>query len=377
MLVTYYASGKINFDVLFPYGADKKFFQTYNVKLHLGSPVVKLDALEKVIFNDAGYELSYDQCLVATGAGPLIPPIEGIKNEGVYTVRTVEDAIALKKTLTADNKSVLVVGASMVGIKMVEMYLKNDFTVYFADMADHIFPLSAHENCAIQIENYLIDKGVQLRLGAALNKIEKTTQAFNAYYQNIETPDKVDIIIMCIGVRANLSFIDRNQVDVQAGILVDDYMNTNCEGLYAAGDVAQGRNILSGEKQIIGLWANGRYQGRTAGLSMVDKKEIYRGTVPHNITHFLDIDFVGVGDVKNGDKIFEDFLDDKYCRLVWKNNRLVGINLLNTPEISGILKSYFIKNLENDNSDVLGTLGQDAIMITKLYKIFPELRKIL
>jgi 3-phenylpropionate/trans-cinnamate dioxygenase ferredoxin reductase subunit len=379
MLVTYYASGKIDFDTLFPYGANMDFYKRYDVKLHLGSPVTKLDAVNKTVCNEAGVEINYDKCLVATGASPLIPPIEGIQNKNVFKVRTVEDAINLKKLMKSGKKRVLVVGASMVGIKMVEMYVKSGLDVYFADMATHMFPLAAHENCAELLEEALINKGVKLRLKAALNKVEETSTGLKTYYKGNDEPDEVDFIIMCIGVRANIGFIDREQVETQAGLLVDTHMQTNCEGLYAAGDVAQGNNILSGEKQIIGLWANGRYQGKTAGENMVGKATQYHGNVVHNITHYFDVDFIGVGDVKGGDEVFEKYNKEKgeYCRLVWKKGKLVGINLLNTPEISGILKGYLMKGLFIDKNYALQSFEADNFVMTKLYKEYPDLKKIL
>ena len=378
MLVTYYAAGKIDFDTLFPYGASDEFYKKYNVKLHQGSKVIKLDAIGKTIENDAGVVINYDKALIASGASPFMPPIEGIDNENIYKVRTVEDAIELKNLMKTKEKRVLVIGASMVGIKMVEMFIKSGFDVTFADMAKNIFPLAAHKNCSDQIEALLEKKGVKLKFNSGINKIEKTKNGLNAYFTGDDNPIEVDHIIMSIGVRANLSFIDRDQVEVKGGIIVDQYMQTNCEGLYAAGDVAQGNNILTNENQVIGLWANGRYQGKTAGINMAGKKQVYHGTLVHNITHFLDIDFIGVGNVNDGDKVFEEYGEDgTYVRLVWDKNKLIGINLLNTPEISGVLKGYLIKGLNISQNYPLEAFENNTFAMNKLYKVYPKLKNIL
>ena len=114
-----------------------------------------------------------------------------------------------------------------------------------------------------------------------------------AYFQNSADAEEADLLIMCIGVRANTSFVDRKHVESRQGILVDEHMQTSASGVYAAGDVAQGRNLLSGEQQIIGLWANARYQGRTAGRNMAGVAEEFAGNIPHCISHFMNMDFVG------------------------------------------------------------------------------------
>ena len=82
------------------------------------------------------------------------------------------------------------------------------------------------------------------------------------------------------------------------GILVDEQMRSSIPTLYAAGDVAQGKNLLSGRHEIIGLWSSARYQGRAAGRSMAGVGPGYRGSVPHNITHVGRMLFASVGCVR-------------------------------------------------------------------------------
>ncbi len=86
-LTTYYLAGKIGFDGLFPY--DGSFHRLYGAELHAGSPIVALDTQAKLVANQAGLEVKYDRCLIATGASPFIPPIEGGGSRRVYTMRTV------------------------------------------------------------------------------------------------------------------------------------------------------------------------------------------------------------------------------------------------------------------------------------------------
>ncbi|OGP93724.1 MAG: hypothetical protein A2156_06065 [Deltaproteobacteria bacterium RBG_16_48_10] len=357
MLTTYYVAGKIGFEGLFPYGASQKFYLKYGVDMYTESPVVALDAEQKVVYAESGLELKYDQCLIATGATPVLPPVEGIGSDRIYTMRTVGDAVRLKEAMTKTPKKALVIGASMVGIKVMELFYKAGVEVCLADLAQHIFPLSAHPECARIVEERLDQKGIKLRFGAGIEKVEETSGGgIRAYLEGSTESEEADLLVMCIGVKANTSFIDRKRVAVDRGILVDGYMRTSMPGLYAAGDVAQGKNLLSGGSEMIGLWNNARYQGRTAGRNMAGKNEFFRGNIPHNITHFMGMDFVGIGNVNDHDRMEKKYDGRRYIQLFWKDGLLTGANFLDSYTESGIIKHALIKGLRHNGSALSDSL---------------------
>ncbi|MFC1861140.1 FAD-dependent oxidoreductase [Chloroflexota bacterium] len=98
MLTTYYVSGKIGFDQLFPYGNCDSFYRQFLVNTYPSSPVITLDAEKRLVATQNGLELNYSQCLIATGASPVRPPIPGIDFDRVHYIRTVEDAVKRRWT---------------------------------------------------------------------------------------------------------------------------------------------------------------------------------------------------------------------------------------------------------------------------------------
>ncbi|MGA3128014.1 MAG: NAD(P)/FAD-dependent oxidoreductase [Candidatus Korobacteraceae bacterium] len=344
-LTTYYLAGKITFDGLFPYGSDESFYRLYGATVHSNSPIVALDTEAKLVANEAGLEIKYDQCLIATGASPFIPPIEGGKSHRIYTMRTVDDAIRLREALGVKPRKAIVVGASLVGVKMVELFQMIGMEVCLADLAEHVFPLAAHADCAEVIEKRMAQKGIKFRLGAGIAKVEETHDGVRAHFQNNAEGEEADLLIMCIGVRANISFVDHKYVECRQGILIDEYMQTSAPGVYAAGDVAQGQNLLSGEQQIIGLWANARYQGRTAGRNMAGLAEEFAGNIPHCISHFMNMDFVGIGSVQDYDRTETWSEGLKFMQIFWKNGLLAGANFLDAYTETGIIKNVLTKRL--------------------------------
>jgi hypothetical protein len=133
-------------------------------------------------------------------------------------------------------------------------------------------------------------------------------------------------------------------------------MRTNMTSIYQQCDVAQGKNLRSGGSQIIGLWNNARYQGRTAGRNMAGGDEFFPGNISHNITHFMGMDFVGMGDVEGYDKMEKTFDGKSFVQLFWKGGLLAGANFLDSFTESGAIKNALIKGLRQTGPVLSGSL---------------------
>lgn len=364
MLTTYYASGRIDYETMFPYGND--FYRQNGMEFHPNEPVLRLDAAGKKVHTASG-EHDFDCCLIASGASAVLPPLPGVDLPEVLTVRTVKDAQRLKEASGA--KRVLVVGASMVGIKVVEMFHRLGAHVVLADMAPYIFPLAASQECARRIEARLLEKGIELRFSAKLLGLERAPEGgVLARFEGADEPTAADCVAMCAGVRPNLGFLSGEEIDVARGVLVNEHMCTNVPGIYAAGDVAQGRNVLSGEKQIIGLLASARAQGRAAGLHMLGLRDRqYEGGLPHNITHFMGMDFVGIGDVLNAQRTERWEKDGQFVQLFFRDGKLCGFNSLDHYTESGVVKNSLLRSCMDGAAGVLP--GQELEML----EVLPQL----
>jgi 3-phenylpropionate/trans-cinnamate dioxygenase ferredoxin reductase subunit len=346
MLTSYYVEGAIPREQCFPFGLGFEFYKDHGVQLHLGSPVVALDAYKQTIQAAKGGTVCYDKCLVATGSSALVPPIPEAGRERVYALRTFGDGVRLKAALERKPQKALVVGASMVGIKLVDVFVKAGVEVCLADMADHVFPTAAHSDCALIIEDYLRQQAVKLRLGATISGIEEQGEGVRAYFAGQDESEEANLVLLCIGIKPNMNFLDPAQVEMETGVLVDDHMATSAPNLYAAGDVAQGTNLLTGEKEIIALWSNALYQGRTAGRNMAGWDDVFPGGIPQNITRFMNMEFVSIGDPKSDGDVEMDIDPDNYIcrRLVRKDEKLTSVNLFNAVNAAGTLRHALVKD---------------------------------
>jgi NAD(P)H-nitrite reductase large subunit len=343
MLTSYYAAGKIDYSMLFPFGESNEIFEKYGAVLHRNSPIVELSAKKHTVTTLDGAAFEFAKCLVATGASPFVPPIEGRDSPKIFTMRTVEDAVKLKAAMERKPKKAIVIGASMVGIKLVELLWEAGVEVLLADMAPRVFPLAAHAECSRVIENRLRNMGIKLKFSAAIERVTDTQNGIKANFRGDPAPVEADLILMCIGVRANVAFVDPKEIALRQGILVDSHMESSAKDIYAAGDAAEGTNLQSGVSQIIGILTNARRQGSIAGNNMAGGSVEYAGEILHNITHFMGMNFVGIGDINECDRYETLEEENRFAQIFYKNGRICGGNFLDLFTEAGVFKNLIGK----------------------------------
>lgn len=348
MLLTYLIAGKISLVQCLIGGKD--FYEKYSVNVHEGSPVVDLNVKEKKVSNAKGESLEYHSCLISSGASAIKPTFStsNFKSYRIFTLRTLNDAIRLREFLLNAPKRVLIVGASMIGIKLVEIFRKANSEVYFADMASQVFPLTAHTECATLIEEELNRNDIRLLLNQRIIGMEETRSSVKVSLTASEL--EVDGVILCIGVKPNLDFVRPSEIQMDKGILVDENMQTSASEIYAAGDVAQATNCLKQTRELIPLWANACHQGRVAGSNMVKVRDVFPGSIPQNITHFFNLFFVSIGDTRNYDEVQKQ-IDAHSTQYTFKSQgKTVGLNLLSVEDCErinavGILRQEIMRNI--------------------------------
>jgi NADPH-dependent 2,4-dienoyl-CoA reductase/sulfur reductase-like enzyme len=369
MLSPYYFKGKIPWAGCFPF--ETGFYRDHAVTCHFGLPAVSLNAGQQQIVLADGQTLSYDRCLIATGAAPVIPPIPGLRESPrAFPLRTAASAKRLEQAMLTAKRAV-VLGASLVGIKMAEILVKKGIRVILLDVVDQVLPRGTHPSVAAILKSYAEEKGVEVRLGCTMEGMEGAKEGVVCRFSG-DVIEEADIVVVCTGVRPNLDFVNREEVKVEQAIMVDERMRTNMENLYAAGDVSQAMNLTSGRHEWIGTWGSACYQGRTAGQNMAEKAAVYPGTLPENISPFFDWSFSQLGDIKpsRGEVRHIAFGDPKregHCLLAFQDDLLTGANLINLTDIAGklrtaILQKYRCERVLTRRGQPWTEVGAEAIL---------------
>ncbi|MDO4267507.1 MAG: FAD-dependent oxidoreductase [Eubacteriales bacterium] len=351
MLTTYYIYGKLKREGMYPFGELEDMKRELDFSM-ITEPVVKIHGESRQVETASGKK-EYDRILIATGARAFAPPVKGLKPEDCFVMRTDDDAEQLKERLEQKNvKHAAVIGASMAGIKVAEVLNKNGVDTYLLDLAPWIFPLAAYEETAGGIVSRVENRGVHMMFQNTIDHMECGSGGQRAVLTGgSEIP--ADIVVLCIGTRAATETA-AGEVEIGRGIVVNERMETSAPGIYAAGDCCEGRNLESGENQIIGLWANANHQGDVAGANMAGQNVSFGGNILHNITHFMDLDFIGFGDNRISGKVLEYGRAEEglYIRMVFQDGRIAGANILDNYRISGIIKNYMLRLFAGEKSRI-------------------------
>lgn len=221
----------------------------------------------------------YDKLVIATGASPIRPSMEGIDLEGIYFMRTPQDAISLRERLEKkDVKRAVVVGGGFIGLEVAENLASQGIRVSVIDLADHVLP-GFDPEMAEYVENYLADQGIMTFTGTKLEgfvgegKLEKVKTSRKAM--------KADIAVLSIGIRANTDFLEGSGIALMPNrtIKVNAYMQTNDEDIYAAGDCAMVTNRITGQEAWSPMGSSANMEGRLLAENITGKKKAYPGVL--------------------------------------------------------------------------------------------------
>ena len=351
MLTTYYVKGAIPYGAMFPYGSLDDIRARLNLNVHTDCPVTGLEPDTRTLRLADGSRASYDNILISTGASAVMPPLPGMDLPGVIKMRTVQDAVDLKERLDSGKvRSGLVIGSSWVGIKVVEDLVTREIPCTLIDGAPWMFYVAAFQESARRIQADLEAKGVTLSFEQMLDHIEREENGQLTAVTRGGGRFTADLIAVCIGVRTNTGFLRDSGVAMNRGVVVDKKMATNYPGIYAAGDCCEALDIQSGSHRNIGVWYNAQKQGQVAGTNMAGGDMEFDANVLVNLAHYLDYDFVSIGDVSScgpEDTVYEYETDRYYIRGVRNAGGIKCLNVIGSAESNGLLKNIFIKSIES------------------------------
>jgi len=245
-----------------------------NIKIIRGE-ATKIDAKNKEVHVNNDQILQYDKLVITSGASPFVPPIKGAKElcgKNVFTVYTLEDIKELNSK-AEEGKTAIVIGAGAIGLEVAIALKEKGLNIKIIETMPQILPRAFDSDMALLVENYLKERGIEVLLG---KKVEEMRE-------NAVTVDgnevKCDLVVLSTGIRANTRIAEEAGIAIgEKNIKVNEYLQTNFEDIYAAGDVVEIPNIIDGKTIGVGL-ANAAYlQGLIAGQNALFAKRKYAGT---------------------------------------------------------------------------------------------------
>lgn len=240
----------------------------------------------KVIRNDEEMVESYDKLVIATGAAPIIPPLKGIDFENVFSMRTPDDAINLRKYVKDHNcRSAVVAGAGFIGLEIAENLRKLGLNVTVVDMADQILHGLFDQDMADYAIRMLRNNGTRVLLSSKIEEIMGEEKATGI----IASGNRIagDVVVMALGIRPATSFI--KGLDMNNGaIVVNEKMETSKEDVYAVGDCVVVRNRLTNNPQRSQMGSTANITGRLLAKNLNDNGTPYHGCLGTGVVKLMD-----------------------------------------------------------------------------------------
>ncbi len=239
----------------------------------------------------------YDKLIIATGARPIVPPLPGVDLPGIFTLRTPDDADAIKAAIAAGGvKRAVIVGGGLIGVEMAENLTGLGIRSSVIDMAPHILP-GFDGDFADFVENQLADYGIPVFLGDKVTGFEggERVEKLRTEKRAIKT----DMVIMCVGVRPNTEWLQDSGLSFVEGtriLDVDDYMHTNDADVYAVGDAVMVKNLVTGKNNWTPMGSSANLEGRACAKAVA-------GTATHGFRGILGTNVVqlpGIRAAKTG-----------------------------------------------------------------------------
>lgn len=290
----YYVGGLIESREELIVNTPEKYTALTGVKVITGMEATALHAEKKTVTvrkQDDGevQELAYDKLIIATGASPVLPPIEGIEQEGIFSVRTPEDAIRIRSFVSDGGvKRAVVVGGGFIGLEMAENLKAQGVSVTVIDAAGQLLPEIFDPEMAGYIKKHLTQKGIRVLVNTKALRFAGSGRVTGVQTEGMLLP--CEMTIMAVGIRPNTAFLQGSGVELEQGkVLVDQQLRTNLEDVYAVGDCAMVTNRITGKRQWSPMGSSANLEGRTLAQVLAGKEKRYVGVLGTGIVKLPEL----------------------------------------------------------------------------------------
>ena len=339
MALPYWLSGQIPREQT--HTGDDDYFNRLGVTAILGQRVTKIDTSARTVSLSGGSDESFDRLLIATGSSPVGLPVPGIDLPHVQPLWTLAHTESLLHSASELEKPrVALVGAGFIGCIVLNAMFKRGWDLTVIERDQHVLPRMLEPTAAGHVERWLGKQGVHVKTGAGLQEIVAANDGSKDLVLNDGSRITADLVIVATGVQPNLGLIAGTDLETDFGILVDERMQTNVEGIYAAGDVAQGPAMYSDSQEVHAIQTTAVDHGRIAGANMAGHDVTYSGSLLMNVLDVCGLQCASFANWSNSNAeafTINNESSSIYRNLVWTDDRITGASFVGQADDMGML----------------------------------------
>jgi NAD(P)H-nitrite reductase large subunit len=347
---------------------EREWYAERDIDLELDTYVTEVDTDARAVHTHDGETYGYDKLLVATGGTPSQLPVENADGDGIHHFWTFEDARAIRNHAESAERGI-VVGAGLLGIDLAAICAAQDVAAHYLMRGNRWWRYALSLEGAQIIHDALAENDVQPVFDSGVDHFELDGDgAVEAAIDPNGDRYEGDFAGVAIGLNFNTEWLQGSGIETEEGVVVDEYMRTNVDDVYAAGDITQFYDTFLGERAQNGAWGSAKQQGATAGRNMVadedDEDEAFRWVSSYSITHF-DFPFLSFGHPTLGDDEAErKYSEGEWRRIAFKDGRIIGGVLIG--DLSQQSKYKQLIREERHVADQQETLLQESFDIEEL-----------
>lgn len=356
-LTSYYLAGLVPKEKLFLRTAD--FYRQKKIEF-IAAKVTEVKGKEKILAyqplneKEKGeasqtHAVRFEKLLIASGADPVKPDIPGINMEGVYTLRTIDDAEAIAQR-AGKGKRALLLGGGLVSLKAAYALHKLGLEITLIVSSNRILSQMLDKEGAEIVAARLAENGLVMHFQSDVREIHGNGAGVKGVTLADSRELETDLVIVGKGVKPVTSFLEGSGLAVENGIPTGEQLQTNLPDIYAAGDVALCRDMVLMKPANNALWPSAAEQGEIAGANMSGEQLSYSGSIRMNATEFFGLPVIaaGLGTVQRGEgtpwEIYQvqfprhaQKREPRYLKLVFQEERLVGYVSIGENRKAGML----------------------------------------
>ena len=337
-MIEYFLTGR---EVHFWKGED--FPQRLGLDWHPATPVSQVRPEEQVIVTAAGERIGYDKLVIASGSR-LYAPLVGVDKPGIYNFKSLRAAEALvEKVREGTAKSALIVGAGFIGMEIALLLREMGLKVTQVEMTDRVMPRMLDAETAEIALGIMQERGIEVRLNTKARAFlgEERAEAVELESGEVLT---ADLLIAATGVKPNIEFLEGSGIETRWGVLVDDHLRTNLPDIYAAGDVPQTIDRITGERYVHAIFPNAVAQGRVVAYNLLGWDVPYEGADSMNSLKHLGLPIMAVGQMEGEERRLRR--GDVLRKIYLQDHRIVGFRLVGDVSAAGIYRWLMHKRVD-------------------------------
>lgn len=294
----YYIGGEIKKKSALTLQTPQSFKSRFNVDVRVNSEVTAIHTAEKTVTvrtAEGEYEESYDKLILSPGAAPIVPPLPGVDNERVFTLRNIPDTEKIREYVEEEfPDSAVVIGGGYIGVEMAENLKKSGVETTIVELSDHLIaPLDYDMAC--EVHQYARSQGLNLVLNNGVTAIEEKGGKLCVKLSNGEL--ETDMVILSVGVRPDTALAKDAglALNTRGAILTDAHMLTSDPDIYAVGDAVEITDFVTKQKGYIPLAGPANKQGRIAADNLCGIPSEYKQTQGSSVLKLFDMTIAMTG----------------------------------------------------------------------------------